>query len=370
MAVEIRRMTFPRDVSAFINPWWEINKDEPGWVPPLVMDRKKFFDPGQNPYFKHADIACFIAIKDGKTLGTIGATVDHGQQESEPGLGYIGFFEFVDDLEVATALRDAALGFLREKGMTRVRGPSNFSTNHDFGLLVDGFDTPACIANPHARPYYGPMYEKLGFVKKTDWYAYWLDAGPLPANVLAISERFMKRNPNVTLRMIDLKNFDREVRIMLDIYNDAWSENFGHVHISEEEFLAQAADFKQVIDPRLVWVAEVDGEAAAITVTFPDYNQIFKKMNGSLFPFGWYHFLFGRKKIDVLRVFILGVKKKFQNMPLGAPLYIKTWEEGLKMGVKGAEASLIVEDNHRMRGAVEKLGARIYKTYRMYERDV
>lgn len=370
MAVEVRQIKLPGEVTQFIYPWWEINKDEPGWVPPLIMDRKKFFNPAKNPYFKNADVACFVAKKDGKDVGTIAATVDHAQQKSEPGLGYVGFFEFIDDVEVATALRDAAFAFLKSKGMTRVRGPSNLGTNHDFGLLIDGFDTPACIANPHARPYYGPMYEKLGFTKSIDWYAYWMDAGPVPANVQAISERFLKRNPNVKIRMVDMTKFDSELRILVDIYNDAWTDNFGHVHIPEEEFLAQAEDFKQIIDPRLVWIAEVDGEPAAVTVTFPDYNQVFKKMNGSLFPFGWYHFLFGRKKIDVLRVFILGVKKKYQTMPLGAPLYIKTWEEGLKMGVRGAEASLIVEDNFRMRGAMEKLGARIYKTYRMYVADI
>jgi GNAT superfamily N-acetyltransferase len=369
-AVEVKPIELPGDVMTFIRPWWNIYGGDPMWVAPLIMDRKKFFDPRRNPYFKFADIQCFVAWKDGEVQGTIAATVDHHYQKVEQGVGFLGFFEFVDDEGVARALLEAACGFLRAKGMTEVRGPYNFNPNHDFGLLVDGFDTPPCIANPHARRWYGPMYEKIGLVKKADWYAYWMDAGPVPEQVARVSERFMKRHPEVKLRQVDMANFQREVTIFHDIYNDAWEDNWGHVHLSEEEFQALAVDFKQVIDPRLCWIASVNDEPVALSVTLPDYNQVFRKMNGSLFPFGWYHFLFGRKKIDQLRVFILGVKRKYQKMPLGAPLYIKTWEAGLEMGVRGAEASLIVESNFRMRGALEKLGGRIYKTYRIYGRDL
>lgn len=370
MAIDVKPIRLPQDFRAFVDPWWSINADEPGWVPPLLMDKKKFFDPGQNPYYKHADVQCFVAYRDGQPVGTIAATVDHAQQEIKKGVGFFGFYEFVDDLDVARALMDAACDFLRRKGMIEVQGPFNYNSNHDFGLLIDGFDTPACLLNPHGRPYYGPTLDKLGFVKEADWYAYWLAAVPVPEQVARISERFLSRHPNVTLRTVDMKNFDRDLRHVLDIYNDAWSENHGHIHVSEEEFLSAAADLKQVLDPRLVWFAEIDGEVAAVSVTLPDYNQVFKKMNGSIFPFGWYYFLTAKRHIDQLRVFILGVKKKFQKMPIGAPLYVKTWEQGLTMGVKGADASLIVEDNHRMRGAIEKLGGKIYKTYRIYKKDL
>ena len=369
-SVEVKPVALPGDAKAFVKSWWGIYEGEPGWVPPLIMDRTKFFDPGRNPYFKYGDVQCFAAWRDGKIVGTIAAIVDHDKQKSEPGVGFLGFFEFVDDEAVARPLFDAAKEWLRGKGMKEVQGPFNFNANHDFGLLIDGFDTPACIANPHARPYYGAMYEKLGLTKKIDWYAYWMDAGPLPDQVKRISDRFMQRHPQVKLRPVSLKNFEVEVKILQDIYNDAWEDNWGHIHLSQEEFDYIGADFKQVIDPNLCWVAEWDGEPVAVSVTLPDYNQVFKKMNGSLFPFGWYHFLRARSNIDQLRVFILGVKKKYQKMPLGAPLYIKTWEEGLKRGVKGAEASLIVEDNFRMRGALEKLGGRIYKTYRIYSSPV
>lgn len=364
--VRVRPIELPRETVPFVSAWWPIYEGEPGWVPPLLMDRKKFFDPGRNPYFRVADVQCFVAERDGRIVGTIAASADRDAQTSMPGTGFFGFFEFPDDEAVARPLAEAACAFLKSKGMTEACGPFNFSPNHDFGLLVDGFDTPAAIANPHARPYYGPMYERLGFAKKMDWFAYWMDAGPIPETVNKVSERFLSRNPNVKLRPVDLSQFDRELAILKDVYNDAWEENWGHVHIRPEEFDFIAADLKQVIDPRLCWIAEVDGVPAAVSVTLPDFNQVLKKMNGSLLPFGWWYYLRRRVYIDQLRVFILGVKRAYQKMPLGAPLYIRTWEEGLKIGVRGAEASLILENNHRMRGALEKLGARIYKTYRIY----
>jgi hypothetical protein len=371
MAVEIAPIRLPQDAKAWVSSWWAIYEGEPGWVPPLMMDRLKFLDPGQNPYFKLADVQCFAAKRDGKIVGTIAATVDHEYQKVEAAVGFFGFFEFIDDEEVARGLLDAAGAWLKGKGMKEMQGPFNFNSNHDFGCLIDGFDTPAMIANPHGRPYYGPMLDRIGAVKKMDWYAYWIDNdGSIPPSIKAISERFMKRNPQVTLRMADLSKFEQEVAIFEDIYNDAWEDNWGHVRLSREEFQALAKDFKQIIDPRLCWIAEVDGKPAALTLTLPDYKQVFKKMNGSLFPFGWYHFLFGRRSINQIRVFILGVKREFQKMPLGAPLYVRTFEEGIKMGVRGAEASLILETNFRMRGALEKMGGKIYKTYRIYSKEL
>jgi hypothetical protein len=370
-SVEIRTVEHPRDTARWVKSWWPIYADDPMWVPPLIMDKKDFFHPKKNPYFKRADCQCFWAFKDGKAVGTIAATVDHDQQKNEPGLGYIGFYEFVDDLEVAQGLYDAATGWLRGKGMNRVRGPFNLSPNHDFGLLIDGFDTPPMIANPHARPYYGDMYEKVGLRKAMDWYAYWLDhAADPPDRISRINDRFMKRNPNVTIVQASKKNFEKEVKQFYEIYNDAWEDNWGHVPLSEEEFEFQAKGLKHVVDERLILWCYVDGELAGAAVTLPDYNQVFKKMNGSLFPFGWWHFLTGKKHINQIRVFVLGVKRKFQHMPLGAPMYIATWKAGSKMNITGAEASLILDNNTRMRGALEKLGGRIYKTYRVYDAEV
>lgn len=367
MAVEVQPIELPRDAARWVKSWWPIYADDPHWVPPLIAERKQFLDPSRNPYFGVATVRCFLALRDGVPVGTIAATVDRRHQENEPGAGFFGFFEFVDDEEVARALLEAASGFLREHGMKLARGPYNFNTNHEFGLLIDGFDTDPCIANPHNRAYYPAMYERLGLVKAMDWYAYWLDKGPTPATIQAINDRFLSRHPEVRLRKLDMSRFDEEAALFYEIYNDAWEENWGHIHFTPDEFRFVANGLKQVIDPNLCWFAYVGDELAGASVTLPDFNQVAKKMNGRIFPFGWWHYLTGRRRIDALRVFTLGIRTKFQKLPLGAPLYVKTWEEGQKLPIRGAECSLILENNVRMRGAMEKMGGRIYKTYRTYE---
>jgi hypothetical protein len=370
LSVLVEPIELPRDRMRFVKAWWPIHEGDTHWVPPLLAERKEFFDPRRNPYFRTATVKCFLATRDGNPVGTISATVDHRVQEQEPGVGLIGFFEFVDDEEVARALLDAATGWLRAQGMKKVRGPFNFNSNHEFGLLVDGFDTDPCFMNPHNPAYHGPIYERLGFRKQVDWYAYWMDKGPIPQRVKHVRDRILTRNKDITLRKADLRHFDREVALFFEIYNDAWEDNWGHVRLAREEIDFIAKGFRQVVNPDLAWFAYVGDEVAGAVIVFEDFNQVAKKMNGRIIPFGWWHFLFGRKKIDALRIFILGVKTKFQHLPLGAPLYVQIWEEGLKLPIRGAEASLVLEDNHRMRGALEKLGARVYKTYRTYEKDI
>ena len=264
----------------------------------------------------------------------------------------------------------AAEDYLRGRGMKEMRGPFNFNTNHEFGLLVDGFDTDPAMLNPHNRSYYQKQYEAVGLTPSKDWYAYWMDNGPVPPKIANVAERLRKRRPEIELVQADLKKFDQTVKWFYDIYNDAWHDNWGHVQVEWDEFQMIAAGIKEFADPRLIWFALIDGEPIAASLTFPDVNQVVKKMNGKLMPFGWYHWVFGRSKIDQLRVFALGVKRKWQRLPIGALLYLKTWEAGMDMSIRGAEASLILEDNHRMRGALEKLGARIYKTYRIYGKSL
>lgn len=365
--VEVEPLELPRDAARFVKAAFPIYADDPHWVPPLIMERKQFLDPRKNPYFRNATIQTFLATRDGRPVGTIAATIDHKLRQHEPTTGLFGFYEFVDDREVSAALFEAAKGFLRAQGMTKAHGPYNFNSNHEFGLLIDGFDTDPCISNPHNRSWYAAHYEALGMTKIMDWYAYWLDKGPMPDRIKAISDRFLDRNQEVRLRKLDMKRFEAEADLMFEIYNDAWENNWGHIHFDREEFDFVAKGLKQVINPDLCWFAYVGDEVAGASVTLPDFNQLVKRAGGKLFPFGWWHLLFGRSSIDALRIFVLGIKQKHQHLPLGAPLYVKTWEEGYKLPIRGAEASLILETNHRMRGAMEKMGGRIYKTYRTYE---
>ncbi len=367
MAVDVRPITLPKDTNAFIQVWFDLYGDDPHWVAPLRFERKEFLNPKKNPYFQLADVQCYIAYRDGKPVGTISATVDKGYQAVEPGVGFFGFFEFPDDEEVARKLLDAASGFLRDRGMQRMMGPFNFNTNHECGLLVDAFDQDPLVLMTYNLAYYPATYERLGLTKTKDLYAYWLkNDGPPPERISKLAARFMEKHPEISIRPIDLSRWAEEVRTAKDIYNDAWADNWGFVKLTDVEFDKVAAGLKPMIDARYCYVVEIAGKAVAFSLTLPDFNQVVKPMKGSIFPIGWWYYLTMPKKVNSIRVFVLGVRKSHQHLAIGAPLYQRTWEAGRAAGVIGAEASWILEDNLRMRGALEKMGATIYKTYRIY----
>lgn len=367
-SVEVIPISFPGDTLRFMKPWFEIYANDPHWVPPFILERKRFFDPRRNPYFEVADVQCFVARRDGRDVGTIAAVVDHAFQEHEPGAGFFGFYEFPDDFEVAAALLGAAREWHADRRMTRILGPFNFNTNHDFGLLVDGFDTDPSIANPHNPAYYPVIYEKLGLRPVKNWYAYRVDVAMSGIDkIQRVANRMLERHPEIRIRTLDLGRFDEEVTSLRTIYVDAWKQNWGHVEVGEAEFRFIAEGFRQVIDPDLCLIAEVDGRPIAISVTLPDLNPVVKQMKGRLWPFGWYYFLTRARRTERVRVFMLGVASAYQSLPLGAVLYARTAVIAAKKGYREGEASLILEDNHRMRGALEKLGATIVKTYRNYE---
>jgi len=370
-SVEVTAISLPRETERFIRTWFTIYENDPHWVPPLYFERKQFFDPAKNPYFANARVAYFIATRDGKDVGTIAASVDAMYQKEDPGTAFFGFFEFIDDADVAAALLAAAREWLIDEGMQKVLGPFNFNTNHEFGLLVDGFDSDPFVANPHNSAYYPDIYEAIGLRPAMDWYAYICDAAmPGIQKMIRVSDRLISRHPELTIRNIDLKHFDEEVEKIRKIYAGAWEQNWAHVRVTDEEFRFIAKGLKSLIDPELCFIAEVGGEVAGISITLPDFNQVVKKMNGRVFPFGWVHVLRKKKIINRARVFMLGIAPEFQSLPLGAALYAKTFQIAMDKGYRFGEASLILENNTRMRGALEKMGARIDKTYRNYEIDL
>ena len=366
-SVNVAAISLPRATRRFVQTWFSIYEDDPYWVPPLFVERKRFFDPAKNPYFKHARVAYFIATRDGRDVGTIAATIDMAYQREEPGTAFFGFFEFVNDVEVAAALLGAARKWLGEQGMHTLLGPFNFNTNHEFGLLVDGFDSDPLVANPHNSAYYPKIYAALGLQPAMDWYAYNVDATHERFDVmLRVADRLMSRHPEIRIRPLNLSDFDQEVERVREIYVDAWEQNWGHVRVSDEEFDFIAQGLKRVIDPDLCFVAETADRVVAISITLPDFNQVVKRMNGRVFPFGWRHLLMKKRIIDRIRVFMLGVAHDFQSLPLGALLYAETFKVVRAKGFSGGDASLILENNVRMRGALEKMGGTIQKTYRNY----
>lgn len=365
--IEVKSIRLPDQAEAFYTLPFSIYRGEPRWVAPLLFERKEFFNPAKNPFLRQAEVQCFLAYSNGRAVGSIAATMDPALLAREPGVGLFGFFEAEDDPAIAPALWQAACAWLRARGATRVRGPCNFTQNHECGLLVEGFDDDPVLMMTWNPPRYEAALEGLGLRKAMDLLGFTMDAGPIPPSIAAISARVIARNPKLVIRPLEPSRFDQERDIAFRLYNDAWEDNWGFTKLSEAEFDKLAEGLKEMLDPRLAFVAEVDGEPAAIAITLPDYNQVIKPMRGKLLPFGWWYWLTRAKRFDRLRVFILGVSHKFQHIALGAPLYVRTWEAAQQMGVRGAEAGWVLECNHRMCGALVKLGARADKRWRIYE---
>lgn len=308
-------------------------------------------------------------LYDGREpVGRIAACVNHRHNEfHEEKTGFFGFFECVHDPALARVLIDAAAGWGRERGQTRLRGPMNYSTNETCGLLVDGFDGPPRLLMTYNPPGYAALLEACGLSKGKDLLAYWLtDANGLPERIARIADRVMKRE-GFALRRIDVRSYAEEVEVLLDIYNRSWSRNWGFVPMTPEEFRYMAAEMRPILDPDLLLVAEVNGRPVGFVLELPDFNEALIAARGSLFPFGLLKLLWRSRSIRYVRVITLGVVPEYRSRGLDAVLYTEIWRRGTAKGYHEGELSWILEDNVMMnRGAVE-LGGRVYRKYRVYE---
>ncbi|CAN5593114.1 GNAT family N-acetyltransferase [soil metagenome] len=367
--MRVRQLAEGESLRRFIRVAWRQNARDPMWVPPLLLAQKTLLDPKKHPFHQHADVAYFLAEKDGEAVGRIAAIVNHLHNEfHEEKTGFFGFFESDDDPEIARALLDAAAGWLRERGMERMRGPANFSSNEEWGLLVEGFDTPPMIMMAHNPPYYARLIEAAGLEKVKDLLAYWMD-DPTPHERLVKGFERIARRRGLTIRSLDMRRFRQEVDTIKEIYNDAWQKNWGFVPMTDAEFEQMAKEMKPVVDPHLCLIAEVNGEPVGFSLTLPDLNQALKQLpNGRLLPFGIFRLLWEKRKLRGLRVITLGFKQGYQHLGLGLGLYLRSWQVGAERGYQHAEASWILEDNWDMRRPLENMGARVYKRYRLYER--
>jgi GNAT superfamily N-acetyltransferase len=346
---------------------WRVYAGDPHWVAPLLFERKRFFNPRRNPFFAHAEAAYFTAARDGALCGTIAACVDYNYvrfQNDQAGL--FGFFEVLPDYEAAAQLLDAAREWLRRRGMRVMRGPFNFSTNQEVGLLTDGFGHDPVVLTTYNPPYYQELVERYGLVKARDMYAYWLDAGPPPRGMVQAAERVRQRAA-VVIRRVNLRDFQTEALRIREIYNRAWSQNWGFVPLTEEEVLELARGLKLIVDPDLTLFAELDGEPVGFVICIPDINRAIKPLNGRLFPFGWLRFLRAKRRLNFVRIFTLGVIPERHPIGIGALLYQHVWEAGLRKGYVAGEMSWILEDNAPMNAAMQMMGGRIYKTWRIYD---
>lgn len=372
-AIEIRPVSGRADLGAFIKLPWRIYRDDAQWVPPLLYEARKVLDRKRHPFHAHADVEYFLARRGGIVVGRIAAIVNHRFNEfHDVRTGTFGFFECVDDVQVARALLEAAHGWCGERGMDLLQGPFNFSTNDELyspGVLVQGFDYPPVMLMAHSPPYYPRLLEECGFVKAKDLLSYWME-GEEPPERLVRGVARMKHTQNVVVRPIDMRHFDEEIERIKVIYHSAWERNWGFVPMTDAEFDYLAASLKPVVDARFCVLAEIDGDPVAFGLQLPDLNRAIKPTNGRLLPMGWLTFLLHRRKLDTLRVLTLGVKPGHRHRGLDAMLILHLFTEGLKVGYHGAECAWILEDNLPMRRGLERTGARVYKVYRVYEKRI
>jgi hypothetical protein len=377
-SIEIVPVRSKADWHAFHHLPFSLYADDPNWVPPLLLERRFHFDAKHNPYFQHAIAEFFLARRGGAVVGRITAQVDRLHQERYgDGTGHFGFIEASDDQAVFDALLKAAEDWLRAQGMRRAIGPVSFSLWDQPGLLVDGFDTPPYVMMNHHRPYYAARITAAGYAKAEDLIAYSYSPDAPMERLEKLLARAM-RSGDVTLRNIrmDKAHFKGEVAMLLDIINDAWSDNWGYVPMTQAEIDDLAGVLKLLLKPGDVAIAEYKGEPAAFAAIFPNLNEAIRDMKGRLFPFNWMKLLWRMKikRPKTARMPMMGVRKALQSSPVGAALalsVIKSAREfNFSLGVRGSELSWILERNARMRHMIEMVGGRPYKTYRLYEKPL
>jgi GNAT superfamily N-acetyltransferase len=336
-------------------------------VPPLRRDVRELIDPARHPFHQHATVELFLAYDGDRIVGRIAAIVNdlHIEWHEEP-VGFFGLFETVNDPRVSHALLDTAGSWLASRGIETMRGPASFSLNEEAGLLVEGFDGPPVVMMTYNPPWYADLLEEYGLSKSKDLLAYFLPNAAPSERLLRMADRLRERY-RVTVRTLDKRRFWDEVALVRKVYNEAWEKNWGHVPMTEAELIYMARQLKAVVDPSLVVFAEVDGELAGFGLALPDLNVALKQMNGRLLPFGWAKAIWHSRKITTARVLTLGVLEKYRRSGVGELMELELLLNAAKRGIVNGEMSWILEDNWAMRKPLEKLGAKVYRTYRMYD---
>ncbi len=371
-SVTVRPVSGKRDLNEFIRVPFRLHGGTP-WVPPLIMERKEFLDREKNPFFDHAEAEYFLAERDGEPVGRITAHVDERWTQFQGGNdGMFGFFESENDPETATALVEAATGWLRARGRERMPGPMDFTTNDECGILIEGYERPPLVLEPWHPPYYRELVEALGMTKSMDLLMWELYLGTLKQgdrfhDFIHEAAQKSESDHGVTVRQMRKNDLEAEVTRFMEVYNEAWGPNWGFVPITEEEVAFQAKNLKPILDENWAMIAEREGEVVGAALTLPDINQVLAKMNGRVLPFGWWHFLTGRRKINQVRVFALGVKPEYQHFGVAAALYVRHVETAARVRQKGGEMGWILEVNEPMNRAMEGMGGKVVKRYRLYE---
>jgi len=368
--MEIRAVKTKQQLKEFIKIPWQIYKGDVNWVPPLISD-VEFILGENNPFWEHADKELYLAYNEqGKVVGRIAAVIDHNYIKFQgENAGFFGFYESENDTRTAKALFDSVFDWLKSKGIEKMRGPMNPSTNDECGFLCEGFDSPPRIMMPYTPPYYLKHAEGSGLKKARELYAYDMDVSDkLLGRLSRIAEITYKKNRGLQVRKLSLKNFEEEIRKALEVYNQAWEKNWGFVPWTQKEFYTMAVKLKDLLLLDVTLLAEIDGVPVGMLIAVPDYNFILKKINGKMNLAGILKFLFYRGKIKALRLMIMGVIKKYRQKGIEGVLYYEALKNSMKLGFKKCEFSWVLEDNTMTNRAAEMMGGKLYKKYRLYEK--
>jgi GNAT superfamily N-acetyltransferase len=377
VSVEIRRVEGKGDRRQFLDLPYRLYATENRWVPPLRFERKQHIDPAKNPFFEHAEVQFFLALRDGRVVGRISAHIDRNLNDFQDNAwGLFGFFECEDDPEAARALVDTAEAWRRARARDRMVGPMDYTTNDECGLLIEGHERPPIILCPWQHAYYQPLLEEAcGLDKAMDllmWELQVSDKSKVHQSIWDVADS-VEAQHGIVVRPFRKRDLQDEVTRFLEVYNSAWERNWGFVPLTEKEIRHYAKQLKPVLDENWAMIAERTdtGEVVGAALTLPDFNQVLAKVNdGRLLPFGWLAALRNRKKVDQVRVFALGVKPEYQHTGVAARMYQLHFEAAERTPQKGGEMGWILETNKAMNRAMEGMGGRVVRKYRVYEREL
>jgi GNAT superfamily N-acetyltransferase len=367
--IKVEPVRSQAELAQFVKFQWKMYEGDPHWVPPLFMERMDFLNPDRNPFFKHATVELFVARRHGQIVGRIAAIDDrnynafHGTQ-----VAGFGLFECVEDPDVAAALLERVETFARERNLKSVMGPESFSSNYEWGMLIDSFDRDPYLMMPFNPSYYPGLVEAAGYHKLKDLWAWDIDCANEPnPKVARIADKIRERE-GVVVRPANIQDFAGELARIKKVYNLAWEKNWGFVPFTDEEFDHVGKDMKSIIKPELVLIAEVKGEPVAFSMTLPNGNEVLKHLNGRLFPTGLFKALYYQNKIKTARLITLGIVAGYRRRGLDSILTLETLRAARRIGYSNGEISWTLEDNHLVNRAIEAFGCKRSKTYRVYEK--
>lgn len=369
--VRIQRVKTRKDLKKFIFFPWKIYRNNSNWIPPLVMDFKEKIDKKKNPFFEHAEMDLFLAYKNGQITGRIAAIQDRNHNDfHKEKMVFFGLYESYDDIGTARALLDRVAEWGRERGMEILRGPMNLSMNDECAFLLEGFDSPPVVMMPYNPEYYPNLMEKCGLAKAKDLLAFFMTRDHEAVSKVDRIVTQVSKKLSVTLRTVNMKNLEDDIRRVKHIYNNAWEKNWGFVPWTEKEMDFMAKKLKAVADPVLIILAEQKGKPIGFAFGLPNLNEVIKKMNGRLTPWGILKYFYYRKTIKGMRAIVFGVLREYRNTGVSYLLYSQLEKNALDKGYEWGETSWQLEDNEPINRFVTSLGGKVYKKYRLYEKKI